>query len=336
MKIKRKHKGINQKTGRLNKGYKYSGKKLKSGLSQIIKIKKKSKRGGTYIAKGSYGCVVKPAIKCNSKSKIRNKVSKIGLDPENESNKDEIKISHDLKKIDPSKKYFIYIEEDCLIKKRDIDFDDFKDCGFYDHNFYENAIMDKAAMSLEDFKKENTLDEDAVSRIILKLLKCMEVLLENEYTYYDMKSLNVVIKSSTGLISALSPKSRKKYEVYLIDFGSDFMPRDWNDFEDLVGFNTKYLWPREVYFQMDKFKHNMPANIKKYIKDEKNFFKFSEKVMVYMVGSLFSRYDDIQNTPMSNIIKEMVNRKPDERPSIKGVIKLIVDAKYKNKFMFSA
>ena len=35
----RKHKGINQKTGRLKPGYKYSGKKLKSGLSQIVKIK---------------------------------------------------------------------------------------------------------------------------------------------------------------------------------------------------------------------------------------------------------------------------------------------------------
>ena len=32
----RKHKGINQTTGRLKKGYKYSGKKLKSGLPQII------------------------------------------------------------------------------------------------------------------------------------------------------------------------------------------------------------------------------------------------------------------------------------------------------------
>ena len=37
----RKHKGINQKTGRLKKGYKYSGKKLKSGLKQIIKVKQK-------------------------------------------------------------------------------------------------------------------------------------------------------------------------------------------------------------------------------------------------------------------------------------------------------
>lgn len=39
-KKRRKHKGINQQTGRLKKGYKYSGRKLKSGLSQIIRRKK--------------------------------------------------------------------------------------------------------------------------------------------------------------------------------------------------------------------------------------------------------------------------------------------------------
>ena len=39
----RKHSGINKKTGRLKKGYKYSGKKLKSGLPQIVKVQK----GGT-------------------------------------------------------------------------------------------------------------------------------------------------------------------------------------------------------------------------------------------------------------------------------------------------
>jgi hypothetical protein len=39
-KPKRKHSGINQQTGRLKKGFKYSGKKLKSGLPEIIKVKK--------------------------------------------------------------------------------------------------------------------------------------------------------------------------------------------------------------------------------------------------------------------------------------------------------
>ena len=37
----RKHKGINQSTGRLKAGYKYSGKKLKSGLPEIVRILKK-------------------------------------------------------------------------------------------------------------------------------------------------------------------------------------------------------------------------------------------------------------------------------------------------------
>ena len=42
----RKHKGINQKTGKLKKGYKYSGRKLKSGLPQIVKITFKNKQKG--------------------------------------------------------------------------------------------------------------------------------------------------------------------------------------------------------------------------------------------------------------------------------------------------
>ena len=46
----RTHSGINQKTGKLKKGYKYSGKKLKSGLPQIVKVKitKKIQKGGEY------------------------------------------------------------------------------------------------------------------------------------------------------------------------------------------------------------------------------------------------------------------------------------------------
>lgn len=35
----RKHRGVNQNTGKLKKGFKYSGKKLKSGLPQIVQTK---------------------------------------------------------------------------------------------------------------------------------------------------------------------------------------------------------------------------------------------------------------------------------------------------------
>ena len=43
----RVHKGINQSTGRLKKGYGYSGKKLKSGLKEIVKKAKKVKAPAT-------------------------------------------------------------------------------------------------------------------------------------------------------------------------------------------------------------------------------------------------------------------------------------------------
>lgn len=36
----RKHRGINQKTGRLKKGFYYSGKKTKSGLKEIKPVKR--------------------------------------------------------------------------------------------------------------------------------------------------------------------------------------------------------------------------------------------------------------------------------------------------------
>ena len=35
----RKHRGINQRTGRLKRGWRYSGKRLKSGLPQIVRTK---------------------------------------------------------------------------------------------------------------------------------------------------------------------------------------------------------------------------------------------------------------------------------------------------------
>ena len=39
----RKHSGINQKTGKLKKGFRYSGKKLKNGAAEIVKSS--TKRG---------------------------------------------------------------------------------------------------------------------------------------------------------------------------------------------------------------------------------------------------------------------------------------------------
>ena len=85
-------------------------------------------KGGRFLGKGSYGCVIKPALKCNkislfstnSKRNTKNSdnISKIVLvnDSSNAGIWDEIAINKKLKQIDPKMKYFITIKEYCKVQ----------------------------------------------------------------------------------------------------------------------------------------------------------------------------------------------------------------------------
>lgn len=75
-------------------------------------------KGGRYLSRGSYGCVIKPAIPCsNTLKKFKNidynkYVSKILSKSDNELN-NEIYISSILTNIDKTKKYFVLIIDNC-------------------------------------------------------------------------------------------------------------------------------------------------------------------------------------------------------------------------------
>ena len=97
-------------------------------ITQIKQYKYNMLKGGKFLGKGSYGCVIKPALKCNkfslfSKKSTRNtknsdNISKIVL-VNNSSNTgiwDEIAINKKLKQIDPQMKYFITIKEYCKVQ----------------------------------------------------------------------------------------------------------------------------------------------------------------------------------------------------------------------------
>jgi len=74
-------------------------------------------KGGKYLSKGSFGCVVKPAIGCKdsmSTENLGNYVSKIIREPDYHLN-NEIDISNVLQKADPLKKYFITITKICKL-----------------------------------------------------------------------------------------------------------------------------------------------------------------------------------------------------------------------------
>ena len=312
MKI-RKHKGINQQTGKLKKGFKYSGKKLKSGLPEIIRVKKQ--KGGKVLGKGSYGCVIEPAIPCSKKLK-ENVVSKIGLDPD-ERDYDEFNIGKKLSKIDPESKYFVYVTESCDIPRSAINDADFKKCKFELGKEYQNMIMEKGSMNFHELKSVKK-DDDIFKKILIKMIESCILLMKNGLTHYDIKSLNIIIKK----ISA----DKNEYESFMIDFGSTFMPQNWDDFGIIVDINDRYLWPIEVYSMMDSYKKFYTDRVKKYVtikflKGNKGFMDFSDKVMSYMIGIMF--INNFKDNKLKSVIEKMVKPHPDERITLKEALKLI-------------
>ena len=66
-------------------------------------------KGGRYIDKGAFGCVVSPALPCpKSDENINNSVSKI-LKTYTKETTNEIIISNVLSNIDPEQAFFVYI-----------------------------------------------------------------------------------------------------------------------------------------------------------------------------------------------------------------------------------
>jgi len=95
-------------------------KKLELNLKKVKTQKKLLKlKGGKFIDKGAFGCVVKPALPCYNLNKdiknINNYVSKIVSNSNIENISHEIEISNILNKIDPDNKYFITIIDYCNI-----------------------------------------------------------------------------------------------------------------------------------------------------------------------------------------------------------------------------
>ena len=139
----RKHQGIIQigrKKGKLKKGYKYSGKKLKSGLPQIVKVKKskKSQKGGKAIASGAFGCIFSPVVKkCDESKDYSNKVSKLALKKDS-NGEAELNMGILLNRLDPEFTHFLGVTEKCNVDVRKLKPKPMPGFGL-NHFFGENA-----------------------------------------------------------------------------------------------------------------------------------------------------------------------------------------------------
>ena len=305
----RKHKGIDQRSGKLKKGYKYSGKKLKSGLSIIVKVQKKTTKkkknmvGGTIIGVGGFGCIIDYAILSDGKFDY-DKISKItkALD------RSEINMGKVLTKIDPQNKYFLYAEKVRRLMAFQFDAQDMRTCKHYLGNLDDGFVttMKKADINLEELKTRYSVPVKTMIKIILKLLDCSDKLLDNGISHFDIKALNVMLIDKGG-----------KYNVVMIDFGGDFNMKSWREYNIFSKYmSEQYFWPSEVWGSFRNY-YNIPFEpiLFKGKQTRLNFLRpFAEKVMVYMIGKI---YENTSKRGIKGIIRKMMNEDYRKRPTIK-------------------
>ena len=258
----RKHQGIVQtegQKGKLKKGYKYSGKKLKSGLPQIVKVKKSKnktyKKGGKALATGSYGCIFRPVIKrCDPSKDYNGKVSKLALKASTDGYP-ELNMGLLLNSYDKEFKHFLAVTEMCKVNpsRKVITFNDKRKCPdlIIDNKLHDNLIMPSARIGLDKiFHSESKynfgISADIIGKIIMKTCESCKILRNNGIAHFDLKNQNMMFKWTD------TNPDQPKMESFLIDFGKEFMPTSWTDFDDnfIDYWNPmSYVWAPEIWLQ---------------------------------------------------------------------------------------
>jgi len=198
------------------------------------------KKGGKFIAEGSFGCVVSPNYKCTREDKVsHNKISKIfGSKSSFEA---EIKESDIFKTIDPTGKYFFKIYNHCsfdvdLNKEQSNREKDLSNCPIKNGKRYmyigENAGTD---LTNPDFKSKEEFD-----KILINILKGLVLLKKNNIVHRDIKPANLSVTSDGrgmildyGLVTSISDEklSAIKWEEYgtiLIEGSPKYLPHENN------------------------------------------------------------------------------------------------------------
>jgi len=172
----------------------------------------------TVLGKGTFGCVVSPALKCTDSSiKSDKRVSKIMREKDA---LDEMREYEALDKIPDLKKYLLRFPEPCNPVNDEKFHKAIKQCNHDRVNrVYRNPttknigslLLENGGVSLKDFQKKfrgklTVNDFEIFLTSIKNLFEALIILRKHEYVHQDIKANNIVYSPKTGKIA-------------LIDFG---------------------------------------------------------------------------------------------------------------------
>ena len=168
--------------------------KLYDRKSDILKFQYTPKlRGGKYIDKGGFGCVISPALPCSSTDiNIENSVSKI-IKHQTETLSKELRISNMLKKIDPGHKFYITIDKYCFINHIPKNRTDLTNVKYKNNNMSDYTI-----------NSEDLLDKNGKKKKIDKQFCDIDL---------DLKPLNLIMPYAGISLSSIMKTNRKSKNI---------------------------------------------------------------------------------------------------------------------------
>jgi len=205
-----------------------------------------------FIAKGSYGCVIKPAYDCNKILLTENTVSKLFMNKK-DWNK-EVKINKILEKLDPKNIFTVKMINNCPIN---IDKKTISKCAITKSNdhFYQIIYEYGGDEIINIFLKTEIINIIVILKQFIQIFEGLCILDENNIIHHDIKPNNILYDIT-------------KNKMYLIDFGL-YITKD----EDFIQNENKFIYhPSEYtffnyyYTEADKinaeyYKHEMRMNI---------------------------------------------------------------------------
>jgi serine/threonine protein kinase len=254
--------------------------------------------GGRVIGEGGYGCVLKPAIKCNGKERKGEKyITKIQLS--SDTSDKEIKIGKLVKKIPLSYKHFAPIVSNCESKPSVVSMiTKNNNCKFLnEHPKKQFSISTIPSINGDDFK-HHVYNQQGSSDMLYTIIHSYVYLLFSVYLldkhgiiHYDLKGENIMYDIN-------------KKRPIIIDFGLSIPKKDikpnFNDPDYMYNLTNHFytyapdyqLWCLDIHYL--SFVCNYPnKNIKDKIEEMVDVYMSENKALSMLSTSFNERYREL-------------------------------------------
>lgn len=275
------------------------------------------------VGEGTYGCVHKPSLRCNTRKNYTNKVSKFMTTKNAET---ELNEYEKIAKVDKKKIFYLGKPSKCSLKKGPETMDAIQKCKLIDKDFksltdYSLLIMEDGGINLEQFGekvaewKVTTENTEKIERFWIgaqRILYGLKVFFDNDIVHHDLKPQNIVYNEKQNRLNFI--------DFGLMDTKTNIIQLSKNSKNELAG--VHWSFPFELQF-LNLDEYNFVAN-------DSNARK------TYYVNNLFTDKTTDEYKRMSIFFKYVVqeNRENEFKGMktnfLNTVINEIVPGKYKS------